>query len=348
MPVTQGLSFYQDDATTTAAITYGFNALSPDDITVIAIASNDTKTLLVVDVDYTLNLTNKTVTCLQAAWTSLSTVYASSSIRVYRTTSVLPLIDFKSGAVLSEGDLDMAYKQGLFAAQEMTEDAADTSAGLQSVTTGVIAPGAVTGTEIADNSVDTQHLVNNSVGTTQLIPGSINSFHLQSNSISTISLALGAVTPDEIAADAVTTVKILDDNVTQAKVAKASAANMLGQSATDGVVTPDVLKYSPFSPRCYGTVSYDGNATVSTGVNNNYNVGSASQPIANQIAVTFATNLSSADYVVVASMLSVTSSTASFRVHSQSTSGFIIQGHGTNEGAGRFANFVVFGSSLSA
>ena len=44
-------------------------------------------------------------------------------IRVYRATSTTQLVDFQNGSRLSEADLDTAYQQGLFVAQEVSEDA---------------------------------------------------------------------------------------------------------------------------------------------------------------------------------------------------------------------------------
>ena len=46
-----------------------------------------------------------------------------NKVRLYRATSSDQLVDFQAGARLSESDLDTAYQQGLFAAQEVLEDA---------------------------------------------------------------------------------------------------------------------------------------------------------------------------------------------------------------------------------
>ena len=46
-----------------------------------------------------------------------------SILRLYRQTSSNALVDFVDGARLTESDLDTAYKQGLFVAQEVSEDA---------------------------------------------------------------------------------------------------------------------------------------------------------------------------------------------------------------------------------
>ena len=48
---------------------------------------------------------------------------AYEKLRLYRATSNTQLVDFQNGSRLSERDLDTAYQQGLFAAQEISEDA---------------------------------------------------------------------------------------------------------------------------------------------------------------------------------------------------------------------------------
>lgn len=47
-----------------------------------------------------------------------------AQFRLIRSTSTTPLVNFVDGARLTESDLDKAYRQGLFAAQEVAEDAA--------------------------------------------------------------------------------------------------------------------------------------------------------------------------------------------------------------------------------
>jgi len=282
MPDTSGLSFYQTDDPTSKSITYGFDVLSADDITVIAIASNGAKTFLTVEsgdgYGYTVNLDTKTVTYTGASWTSHPQIYPSSDIRVYRTTSVIPSIDFTAGAVLSESDLDTAYKQGLFAAQEMTEDAADTNAGLQSVTSGVIAAGAVTAPKIATNSISEDRIINSAVTNAKIADNAVNAAKIQNGTVGSDELATGCVTSAKIGANQVTTAKIVNSAVTQAKVEKASKGNMealTGSSGqSQGIVTPDVLRYSQFAPRCYGSVSLATN--TDTTFSNAYNVASVS------------------------------------------------------------------------
>ena len=49
-------------------------------------------------------------------------------IRVWRNTSTTQLVDFQNGSRLSESDLDTAYQQGLFVAQEVSEGASTATA----------------------------------------------------------------------------------------------------------------------------------------------------------------------------------------------------------------------------
>lgn len=51
------------------------------------------------------------------------TYSSAGAVRIYRASTQAPLVDFQSGSRLSESDLDTAYRQGLFAAQEVRENA---------------------------------------------------------------------------------------------------------------------------------------------------------------------------------------------------------------------------------
>lgn len=356
MPDTSGLSFYQTDDPTSKSITYGFDVLSADDITVIAIASNGARTVLRLESEipsgdseegfgYAVNLTTKTVTITASSWTSHPQIYSNSSVRVYRTTSVIPSIDFTSGAVLSESDLDTAYKQGLFAAQEMTEDAADTNAGLQSVTSGVIAAGAVTAPKIATNSISEDRIINLAVTNAKIADNAVNAAKIQNGTVGSVELATGCVIESKIGNLAVTETKIGDQAVTQNKVTKATKANMEAQSGSYGVVTPDVLKHSPFSPKCYGTVAYSsGSATLAAG---SYNVASASAS-GDQRTITFTDGMDDNNYVVFANMSTSGSmgDNHSVTVMAKTAAGFTIESQ-ANVASTTSINFIVFGSTFA-
>jgi len=344
---TNGLSFYQTQAgTAELAISYAFDALSENDITVMVIASDDSRIYLTKDTHFTLDFPNQTITCLEPSWDSISGVAESSEIRIYRTTSVLPLIDFKAGAVLSEGDLDISYKQGLFAAQEAVEDAADTGAGLQSVPSSVIEDGAIVSSKLAPDAVTTDKIADNAVTAVKLEANSITSFQMAPTSVDTLNLVNGSVTTTKLDNLAVETEKIANGAVTQVKVDKASQDNMQDQSSTDGVVTPDVLKYSPFAPRAYGSVTYDTSApALSPG---SYNVDdSVSEPTEDQRTITFSVPLADNNYVVVATMQAANAVGLNeiVTITNKSTTSFTMESTHNDEDGLRI-NFVVFGSTL--
>ena len=339
---TNGLSFYEIQVSVAPlSINFAFDALTADDISVVVIATNDTRVVLEEGTHYSLDFANKTITCLESAWTAIPLVYSSSDIRIYRTTSVLPLIDFKPGAVLNEGDLDTAYKQGLFAAQEMVEDAADTGAGIQSVTSAGIADGAVISDKIATDAVTTVKIDDGAVTSAKLDLEAVTAFQLADDSVGSLKLVNNSVITAKLADNAVTTAKIANANVTQAKVDKASQSEMESQSSTDGVVTPDVLKYSPFSPRCYGSVGLadDNDETFVNG----YNVASVSANNAER-TINFTEDLDTTDYVVLLTIKGTGTAYNAPSVVSKATSGFVIDLNTTTD-TGRAIDFVVFGSN---
>lgn len=355
MSATSGLSFYLSaflTPSTAQTLNYGFETLVDDDITVVFINGSNTRLVLTKGVDYTLNTTTQEVTCTAATWISLSSVSSivdsSSKIRIFRTTSIQPSVDFKSGAVLSEGDLDTAYKQGLFAAQEMAEDAAATSAGVQAVTENMLETGAVTATKIGANAVTESRILNSAVTNAKIANDAVNAAKIQNGTVGSVELATGCVTTAKIGANQVTTTQIVNNAVTQAKVVKAGKGNMealtgsSGQSV--GIVTPDVLRYSQFSPRCYGSVSLATN--TDTTFSNAYNVASVSASGVER-TINFSVALDTADYVVITSIKATGAGYDAPSIVSKSTSGFVVD-FNNNSGSGRALDFVVFGSTLSA
>ena len=363
MSATSGLSFYLSaflTPSTAQTINYGFESLVDDDITVVFINGSNTRLVLTKGVDYTLNTTTQEVTCTAATWISLSSVSgivdSSSKIRIFRTTSIQPSVDLKPGAVLSEGDLDTAYKQGLFAAQEMAEDAAATSAGVQAVTENMLETGAVTATKIGTDAVTESRILNSAVTNAKIANDAVNAAKIQNGTVGTDELAANCVTTAKIGANQVTTTQILNNAVTQAKVVKAGKANMEALTGSSGqavgVVTPDVLRYSQFAPRCYGVVGY-GHSTNPPNANDfsaSYNVASIGEPTEDRRSVTFTTPLTSADYVVIATMSDSTNTIDSNQfvtVMGKTTSGFTLESV-ANDVDNTSINFVVFGSTLSA
>lgn len=331
--VTSGRSFYQTDDVAGSSITYGFESLSDSDIVVVGIDSDtSTRTILEESVDYSLTSSTKTITCLVASWATIDATF--DLIRVYRASTTQALVDFKNGGTLSETDLDNAYKQGLFVAQEVSEDASGLGSG---------GPSVIITDYIEDNAVTTAKLADLSVTEAKL--AGVPTAKINDGAVTTAKIADDAVTAAKIPDDGVTTAKIADDAVTYAKVDVATTAEMEGQS-TAGVVTPDVLKYSPFSPRAYGVVTYDTNTPVVE--SGSYNVGSVSEPVEDVRRITFTTALDDTNYTVVAIMESTTvNSSFNVEVLDKTTTYFEVRSVGA-DAADRKIHFVVFGSTLSS
>ena len=93
------------------------DVLNANDIKALAIKSDGSKQQFTIS---SRDATAKTVTLSQVP----STISSISKVRIYRQTTSDALVDFVDGARLTESDLDTAYKQGLFVAQEVQEDAA--------------------------------------------------------------------------------------------------------------------------------------------------------------------------------------------------------------------------------
>lgn len=194
------LSYFESDTGLSGTtFIYGFDALTADDIKAIGY-SGAAKTDITSTIA-TVNTTTKTLT-----FTSAPSAY--SKIRIYRATTVLPLVDFTSGAVLSEDALNTAYRHSLFAAQEVSQDAGD-STNRSVIFTADINTGAVTAEKLAIDSVTATKIADNA----------ILDEHINAGAVTNAKLATNAVTALKIASDAVTTAKILDANVTAAKLA---------------------------------------------------------------------------------------------------------------------------------
>lgn len=200
MSTTYELSFFE---TTTelngTTFVYGFEALTADDIKIIGY-SGATKTDITSTIS-SVNTTTKTLTLSTAP-------SAYDKVRIYRSTTVLPLVDFTSGAVLSEDALNTAYRHSLFAAQEVAQDASD-SANRSVIFTADINNGAVTTDKLAIDSVTSTKLADNCVFDE----------HINTDAVTTPKIENGAVTSAKLATDAVTTVKVLDGAINSAKLA---------------------------------------------------------------------------------------------------------------------------------
>tara|TARA_R100001082_G_scaffold107343_2_gene81108 strand:- start:1605 stop:2879 length:1275 start_codon:yes stop_codon:yes gene_type:complete len=102
---------------------------------------------------------------------------ASDTLRIYRATSLSPIVDFQAGSRISEADLDNAYRQGLFAAQEVAEDAnTEGGAGATTLTTN-----SVQLVHMSDESVHTAELKDDAVTAAKIADGQVGAAALASS-----------------------------------------------------------------------------------------------------------------------------------------------------------------------
>ena len=124
---------------------------------------------------------------------------------------------------------------------------------------------------------------------------------------------------------------------------------MEGQSSTDGIVTLDVLKHSPFSPTCYGSVAYEAGSAVRSPGFYNVNSSTETQPTSNNSRkIIFANNMDNTNYVVVGSVGgtgSGLSNDGAVAIQEKNVGYFVLQ-TAEPEASGRYLDCVVFGSTL--
>lgn len=359
LTTTTALSYYQQESSGnytewTNPINFSLEALSADDVEVCVINSQAAegfqKLTLIKDTDYTLDFASKTVTCTSSAWGDISKIanHSANHIRIFRATSITELVDFTNGAVLSADDLNLAYKQNLFATQEMNEDAGHTRGGIQSVSETALADSSVANAKIQNNAVTSDKIANDAVISAKIPTNAITTAKLAAGSVTTEKLETEAVTGNELENLAVTTVKIEDEAVTYAKVDVADASEMVGQLGS-GIVTPDVLKHSPLVPKCYGTVSYDNSTPSVTG---GFNVQGVTQTDGtdNDRTIQFTTDLAGSDYTVLVTQQYNNSTANRYPfVKTKSQTGFTISGKDGDGGSDAYSlNFVVFGSTYDS
>ncbi len=142
--ITLGSGSGENGHTGTVFGPFTFEYLNTDDIKVqVRAAAGTTWTSLTVN---NVDTTTKKVT-LSATPSATASSVATDVLRIYRSSSLEALVDFQNGSRLSEADLDSAYRQGLFAAQEAVEDAPGSS-GRTVQATDDIADGAITASKL--------------------------------------------------------------------------------------------------------------------------------------------------------------------------------------------------------
>lgn len=120
-----------------------------------------------------IDATNKKIKLAASPASSPTNGVVASVLRIYRATTLDSLVDFQGGSRVSEADLDNAYRQGLFAAQEVSENASTQGGAAGALTVGSvdhqhIVTDGVRRSEIMDGEVITAKIANDAVGVNQM------------------------------------------------------------------------------------------------------------------------------------------------------------------------------------
>jgi hypothetical protein len=193
------LSYNQhtDLSTNTFSFTFGF--IDINDVLAIGLRIADDKWI-------PLTITGRSLSAKTVTVSDSLTPY--SKVQVYRKTTVAPIVDFQDGSRLTERDLDAAYRQGLYVAQEVAENS-NQSTQREDVDTDIIADSAITTPKIANHAVTAQKI----------------SLTLDL-STHAVTLATGEISTSELANDAVDSTKLADDAVDSEHLADGSVDNV--------------------------------------------------------------------------------------------------------------------------
>lgn len=130
---------------------------------------------------------------------------AYSKIRIYRHTDTGPLVDFVNGTAITEKDLDTAYRQGLYVAQEVATNA-NASDQREDISADMLPSGVITTSKLGDGAVTVDKLNTNldlSTKNITLPNNVVDSDVLQTNSVLSSKISNGQVTYDKLANNAV-------------------------------------------------------------------------------------------------------------------------------------------------
>ena len=278
MATTYELSFFETDAGLTGTdFTYGFDALTSDDVRISGYVGDE-----VTDLSSNILFVNTSTKTLTLS--SAPTGY--DKIRIYRSTTVVPLVDFTNGAVLSGDSLNTAYRQSLFAAQEVSQDASDTGGRT-----------AVLSSNIANLSITTSKLADDAVTSTKIADNAIFDEHITAGAVTTVKIDDLAVNSAKLSSDSVTTIKLVDEAVTEAKLA--DTLDLSGKTIT----LPSVN--NPFSKELFHIVEeWPTNTAAGTSVALTQNIRALNTVVVNDIigaslnAGTYQITLPAGEYIV--------------------------------------------------
>ena len=246
------------DYITTDDIKLVFSDPTDDVLKSVAIASVDPATKLVTLVN---NLSSGFTT--SPSVTPGGTAITSHKARIYRATSLSPIVDFQSGSRISEADLDTAYRQALFAAQETSEDSSGSGTRTLQATDD-IGDGAISAVKLATDSVEEAKIKNlnvtagkladNAVETDKIKNLNVNSDKLAADAVETSKIDDGAVTAPKLASTldlSGNTLTFPSGGIVQGEVDTATQTEMETE-ASAGICVPETLKHHPGIAKAYG------------------------------------------------------------------------------------------------
>ena len=243
--------------------------------------------------------------------------------RIYRSTSLNPIVDFQSGSRISEADLDTAYRQALFAAQEAAEDAPGSASrsvqatddiGLFAVTATRLDTDAVVTAKIKDANVTAGKLATDAVETAKIKDLNVTTGKLAADAVETAKIDDGAVTAPKLAS----TLDLSSKTLTFPASSLAEKADMQDELSNGKTCVASTLKHHPGVAKAYGRIvlaGTDGGTTaLATG---DYNVTSVapsaySDPVDGDpdfTRVTLSNAMADTNYVVTATEEQLASAT---------------------------------------
>lgn len=305
------------DYITTDDIKLVFSDPTDDVLKSVAIASVDPATKLVTLVN---NLSSGFTTSPSVV--SGGTAITSHKARIYRATSLSPIVDFQSGSRISESDLDTAYRQALFAAQETSEDSSGSGTRTLQATD-----------DIGDGAISALKLATDSVEEAKIKDLNVTAGKLATDAVETAKIKNLNVNSDKLAADAVETSKIDDGAVTAPKLATtldlssktltfpassfADKADMQGELSNGKTCVASTLKHHPGVAKAYGRIVLSGTGTGhSVLLTGDYNVDSVAVSTSTSTdgdpdftRVTLSNAMFDTNYIVTATELQLDSAT---------------------------------------
>ena len=261
---------------------FDFDYIATDDIKLIFKEDGDYQSIAIASVDPVTKLVtivgNNLPFNSSPAVVSGGTAITSGTARIYRSTSLNPIVDFQSGSRISESDLDTAYRQALFASQEAVEDASASGTRTLQATDDIV-DGAVTALKLASNAVETAKIKDLNVTVGKLADNAVETAKIKNLNVNSDKLAVDAVETDKIDSGAVTAPKLASTLDLSTKTLTFPASSLAGKTDMEDELVngktciASTLKHHPGVAKAYGRIVLSGTDGGTTAlVTGDYNV----------------------------------------------------------------------------